>query len=241
VGKTLKKNKPLMGTQLVPSIENVEGCYQYGGVWDKKNKICLDEDPKKRAKAGCTAPIKGVRICWCAPGFPDYGIDRETGEEVAIDGYRPIVTIETTVNQGGDPDILDTLDESEWFDPPVHTDETSALLEAEYDAIRIAKTITTGENWRLRTDWNLSCFTPRGKQIGCDQPNAVVAYNGKQVADAYSQFFKEKPLKPFPDKDTAYKYRDYIELMQTKKRRHEFFGKQHPRKTIKPKLEKKWR
>lgn len=54
----MKEHKPMMGTVLVPSIENLEGCYKYGGQWNKKYEVCIDKNNRM------LVPIKGALISW---------------------------------------------------------------------------------------------------------------------------------------------------------------------------------
>jgi len=66
----VKRNKPVVGTKLIPSIENIEGCYKYNGIWDNKYGVCVDKNNRM------LAPIKGALISWKqkedprSPAFP---------------------------------------------------------------------------------------------------------------------------------------------------------------------------
>ena len=165
-----------MGTRLVPSIENIEGCFKYGGKWDKKHKLCREN--------GCTAPIKGIRFCWTAVERED-PFSMEEGRYV----YEPIVEA-STFNNECDPNIFDSSEASdEWFgDWPA--DENDACMDAQNLALQMAKDCMRGRE----KFWGFKCFTPRGRKIGCDQHNAVLADNAKQVIDAYKGIFRERQM-----------------------------------------------
>lgn len=66
-----KREKPKIGTTLVPSIENIEGCHRYGGVWNRTEAICHEKQPLP-GYDGCFAPVKGVNVCYVKSADNNY-------------------------------------------------------------------------------------------------------------------------------------------------------------------------
>lgn len=58
---------PMIGTSLVPNVVNKLGCNHVHGKWNKDYDVCIQEENnnrKEEVRSGCTAPIKGVIVCW---------------------------------------------------------------------------------------------------------------------------------------------------------------------------------
>ena len=166
-----------MGTKLVPSIENIEGCFKWGGKWDKKDKICFKEE--KGQLWGCTAPLKGIEYWWNVNEF-DYDDDHLVYEADLIGNIAGTCS---------DP-----------FYSSRESGELSELYDTPEEAYEEAKDEAIYRIWDLKTDIEadkVSCFTPRGRPISCEKPNAVAGPDDKTVMRAFRSFYREKPLEEF--------------------------------------------
>lgn len=154
----VRRNKPIMGTRLVPSIENIEGCYKYGGRWDRRENICYEgpispiDGMASLHYLGCMAPIKGVNLCWGA-------------KEIAEEKYRPY--IDFVLNKTGD--VIHTRFLPEDADPKIHAKDMYSW--AKESDMRV---LPLYEESRI-------CCNPRGRKIGCDEPNAIITNNGENI------------------------------------------------------------
>jgi hypothetical protein len=150
----VKRNKPLMGTQLVPSIENIEGCHKWGGRWDRDGDICFENMVPSHFKTrnegymGCTAPIKGISVCW---GSRDMERIKFYDHILAVTGE--LVHSHSDKWERIHPNVLDEA-------------------EREYKFIKDA-------GYSEHTPQ--VCINPLGKITGCEQPNAIFTNNGKNI------------------------------------------------------------
>ena len=186
----MKREKPMMGTKLVPSIENMEGCYKWGGKWDRKNRLCI-------GGYDCTAPIKGLEVCWRAfeTEIPEGDAD---GNEVWVQKFEPCVTATIYNSDIYIHDSMEGIDDFEWYD-----DEDEAYQEAKSFAMSLASDIKDLDRTGSYLDYK--CFTPRGRQISCDEPNAVAAHDPSDVIRA---FRKEKPLLNDEEEEGGFRWQD---------------------------------
>ena len=165
------KEKPKIGTRLVPSIENIEGCYKHGGKWDHVDKICYETHipehfPRDEGYDGCTAPIKGISVCW---------------------GSRPrdkIVFFDHILSVTGD--IVHSKS--------IRLDYVSS---GQPDAINEYSDIKNSGNKKLSEKKNFICINPMGKIINCSNPNTIFTNKGKNITAIthnLRRYLKQKPL-----------------------------------------------
>lgn len=168
------KHKPLMGTKLVPNIRNIEGCFKYGGIWDREKKVCISHESPT---GGCTAPINGAQICWSAD---DYG-EGHFGSRTEI---MPWASEEFYKNS----EPWNIHDET-------YQSEESAAEEAKNVALDCAQDLMEDnlEKWVF----HLRCFNLKGRSVSCDEENAVLDVKGKNVAKAYRDLLKMRSLDEF--------------------------------------------
>lgn len=176
----MRKNKPKMGTRLVPSIENLEGCHNWGGKWSRKDRFCYRENDDG---SGCTAPHKGIEFCWDALERDHQ--DPESDERVT--GYKPEI-----IGRIHGSDKYGIVDGSFFDSWNMYTDYPDEDAETRTEAIDIAKEWAFEEFWKVR---NGPCFNPRGKRIDCEQPNAIACPDPSIIIDYYQDIlYGEKPL-----------------------------------------------
>jgi hypothetical protein len=71
--KCIRPELPMIGTYLVPSVENRAGCKYVKGKWVSPG-VCLLQDPLDTpGEYGLTAPIKGMYIWWGTDEINDKG------------------------------------------------------------------------------------------------------------------------------------------------------------------------
>ena len=155
-----------MGTRLVPSIENIEGCYKYGGEWDADFNVCWDH---KDSDYGETAPIKGIRF-----GYQKYD---ESG------GQWPSVWA-----------MIDSTHDEIYYD-----DELGYGI----DPLTLVGDILSDINEDRHAPRFWHCFTPRGRPISCNAPNAVFGpeRKGRLIAESFRRHFGEKQLEEWLKND----------------------------------------
>ena len=158
----------------VPSIENIKSCFKYGGIWDKKDEICLEKKANvPHAYYGCTAPIKGIKFCWNATEsfiYHNYFVD-----EILAETNDVVATISGEVKTGS---RLETLNQAEF----VGQNLASALLKA------------------YKTNKSIVCCNRSGKIIECSNPTAILTHQGENVhniAESYRKKHKTPKLKSF--------------------------------------------
>ena len=166
------REKPIMGTRLVPSIENVEGCYKYGGRWDRIEKICYEQSVPEHFPRdeyfGCTAPIKGISVCWGASPlrnhvkFVDH-ILSATGDIVHSESFKLNSTSET----------------------------------GKYEAVRDYFYIRESGNKKLFERKKFVCINPGGRIVDCNSKDAIFTNKGKNItaiAHSMRRYRKHIPL-----------------------------------------------
>jgi len=205
----MKKEKPKMGTKLIPSIENIEGCYKWGGKWDYKNKFCYREDEN----GGCTAPYKGIEYCWGVYSYETSEYDQNDNEYIE-EKHRPEVwgSIVDADEQGVfyNPFYGGYYEDNPWeLD---HDTKEDAMATAKEEAIT---GFTTGRFG--------PCFNMRGKLVDCKNPDAIACSDPDVIIDYFqSRMFREKPLieRKKPHKlsryDTFYKPESIKPYQQTR-------------------------
>jgi hypothetical protein len=171
-----------MGTPLVPSIENIEGCHLHGGEWDKKQEICYEKHPVILGEfyTKCTAPIKGVHLC---RGMRTYYPSRGIGPEGNRINFIDKILAKT----------MDVVDSHRWFDESDAS--TRRTMDTLYQVIKDGTAV--------------KCVNPRGKTVGCDQPNAIYAKDGSiitNIAHSYRNLMKNRPLMDITPMDYPKKY-----------------------------------
>jgi hypothetical protein len=166
------KHKPLMGTKLVPNIRNIEGCFKYGGQWDREHKLCIAHESEE---GGCTAPINGAMVCWEAVDY-DEG---HWGSRAEVIPWRH--------------DYDDMFDYDEWnIHDEVYESQASSLEEAKSIAMSTAKDMMGGD-----IESGLFCCSLKGRVASCDEPNVVIDNNCTKVAETYREILKLKKLDDF--------------------------------------------
>jgi hypothetical protein len=198
----VKRNKPLMGTKLVPSIENIEGCYKWGGKWDHKKKFCYKED----RKGGCTAPYNGTEYCWSVFSYDSIVYDPHNNER-HVRLFRPEVYGKIV----GDWD-------NPFYDPysGYYEDNPWELEQATHkDAIDMAKQDALAGFVIFRGG---PCFNTRGRRMSCDEPNAVACPNPDIIIDYYNR-----------DKSLTGEDKPWLGY-EPKNKRNELFDKPQPGK-----------
>ena len=193
-----------MGTKLVPSIENIEGCQKWGGKWDHKNEFCYKEE---NDGSGCTAPYKGINFCWGETEYEDRLEDYNTGKMSWVELHRPDVSGYLSFTD----DYFYDSNEGSYRSPDEDYDtRTEAMDHAKQWAFQEFADHRHGP-----------CYTPRGKPIDCDKTNAVSCPDPKFIVNSYQKYFyREKPLyddmfsetyisKP---KETRYKHTNQIRI-----------------------------
>jgi len=168
----MKKDKPTMGTKLVPSIETIHACYKVKGKWDKYTGLCWKE---KEDHEGWAHPFKGVIFSY------ELNFDDTDPQNEYLSGDYMVEIAKTK-------DIIYT-DSTDRFDTVMETydeimSELRDILE-EQDEKRGKKYTRF---WR--------CFDIRGLPKSCDEPGVVFApvYKGDEIAESYSRYLKEKKI-----------------------------------------------
>jgi len=166
----MKKYKPIIGSKLVPSIENIEGCFKYDGEWNHKDKVCYEKQDRRihitgigYGYVGCTAPVKGLNLCWGSKHdipFVDF-ILSATGDVIYSKRkeYR-----------------------KEHYAYPF--DSAKKEMHEIYEKM-------------IKPDSKQICCNPRGKIVGCNEPNAIMTNEGKNItaiAHSYRNKFGEKVI-----------------------------------------------
>lgn len=188
----MKRNKPKMGTRLVPSIENLEGCYEWGGKWDPKNKICWRE----HEEGGCIAPYKGVEYCWGVYPF-EQNIEDPDGNWMTIEKFYP-----ECYGRIAGSDEEGTFFEPFGSDGRYGDNPWDMELETKEDGMDWARDEAFSKFAETR---NGPCYNPRGKPVRCSEPNAVACPDPKMVADYFQKrHFREMRL---TDRGTLFDYK----------------------------------
>jgi len=167
----VKKSKPIMGTKLVQSIENLEGCFEWGGKWDAKDEVCIKEDES----GGCTAPYRGVEFCWDVVDFEDH-IENFSGRMTRVELHKPEAW--GSIVHGNEFWSTDDGSDSSYYND----------FDSRTEAMDVAK------EWALEKRWETCsgpCYNPRGKQIDCDKPNAVACPDPASVVGSFKNYFRE--------------------------------------------------
>lgn len=167
------KHKPILGTKLVPNIRNIEGCFKYGGKWDREHKLCIAHENED---GGCTAPINGAMVCWEAVDY-DEG---HWGSRANILPWRHDYD-----DSCYDDDFMTLHDE-------VYESQASSLEEARSIALSTAKDMMEGN-----IESGLFCCNLKGKVASCDEPDVVIDNNCNKVAETYREILKLKKLDDF--------------------------------------------
>lgn len=171
--KKKEKKKPVglpdLGTDMVPSVENLAGCSQIDGKWFDNYGICVLSDGRIQ---GYTAPVKGVYFYWSKDSGSDM-IESVGACHVYGDDYYPkgIGTCRSKIDLN--------LPKSYSQNP------RKAMM-------RMASNVMTGKGKAV----GIVYTSPRGRPVGCSAHNAVAGNNPGQIKGLYKNLMLEK-VKPF--------------------------------------------
>ena len=163
---------PHIGTQLVPSIENRQGCEIIDGYWDKG--VCIKED---HIDYGATAPLKGAVFDWTIYDTEEEQI-KNPPSDMPPKKYLGIIT-----------GYLALEDDSYIFGEKYYDDDFSLLGDFLRGVlIDATKDIKNGK----ANIWGLGYFTKYGAPAAHNSRDAIVANDGKTVREAYYYIDKWK-------------------------------------------------
>ena len=205
--KCIREELPMIGTYLVPSVENRAGCIHVKGKWVEPG-ICLLQDPLDRpSEYGLTAPIKGVYIWWgtdevnekgtTGPGEYRYYIN---GSLVADSPGFPIVM------GGGNPVI-----EYEAYEEEAESAEQVQIGVRE-NVLMTAKEIMDGTIEEFDVN---RYYTPDGRPTSHHSRNAVYAPGMGYLVKRCYEDVDNRPLQAFNlrlKKDTRRRPRRTFEI-----------------------------
>jgi len=169
---------PMVGSYLVPSIENRAGCDYVKGSWDPTHGVCLFTDPWDNPKQPwLTAPVKGVYLWWTITPEPD-------------DKYYIYGNISMVADTPGFPHQVGG-------GLPVEDIEFTEEFETKEDAINAVREdmlqrISDIKEGNTITEWSESPLyhTPEGKPTHHTGRNAIYGPDAEIIRMVYSKVKK---------------------------------------------------
>ena len=157
----------IIGTDLVPSIENREGCDKFNGKWLNDYGICLFFDGRKH---GYTAPIKGAYFFWSRD--PTWELESAGGCHVYGDDHYPrgIGTCRSKIQ----------------------IKYPKGLRDPRRAVLKIASDVMKGKG----RAHGLVYTSPNGRIVGSNARNAVAGNNPNQIRMFYDRL-KMEEIEPF--------------------------------------------
>jgi hypothetical protein len=202
--KCVSKEIPMIGTYLVPSIENRTGCDYVKGKWVDEHEVCLLQDPlDDKIPFGLTAPVKGVYLFWNVLTPEDMERDKDSKEYYIYGNISMVADTPGFPHDVGGGNPVEEYELYEEFDS-----EDDAVFAARDDAMRRIAMIKEGTWYE---DPEEPCYyTPDGLPAHHSNREAIYAWDSYTVRRVYSNVVKpdlpkfnarwpkKMPEKPFP-------------------------------------------
>jgi hypothetical protein len=184
----------MIGTSLVPNVTNKLGCNHVHGKWNKEYDVCIQDEnnnPKEEVRSGCTAPIKGVIVCWY---MLDSSIMEDAEEEDTwLNAYMDITPV---VRRGGSIEVIEDpiydFQLSEYTPYCYMTHNQAGLLYSiiKHEALSAAKDIKEGT---AASDGMMNYCTPDGRPCSPHHPDAILMeFPEKRETESYE---KKRPFR----------------------------------------------
>jgi hypothetical protein len=165
----------MIGTSLVPNVVNRLGCDHVHGKWNKDYGVCIQEEnnnPKEEVRSGCTAPVKGVIVCWYM--LDSSIMDDADEDETWLNAYfdiSPVVRKNHEVEVLDDPIYDYQLSEYTPYCYWGHEDADPLYEIIKDEALSAAKEIKEG---KAADGGGMQYCTPDGRPCSPHHPDAIL-------------------------------------------------------------------